>query len=75
MTFFCALAALPAMERALASGTAPASTEGRLVTRHGDERVDGPLAHTGVQIRVAGHLADVTVRHDGPVHAAAAEPA
>lgn len=62
MICLCALAT-PAMERAQATGAAPlpAPTEGRLVTSQGEERVDVPLEHTDVQIRVAGHLADVTV--------------
>jgi Ca-activated chloride channel family protein len=61
MVFFCALAVVPAAERALATGTAPEPTEGRLVTRRGEQRVDVPLEHTDVQIHVAGHLADVTL--------------
>jgi Ca-activated chloride channel family protein len=58
-----ALAAPSGVEPALATGATPlpAPTEGRLVTSQGEERVDVPLAHTDVQIRVAGHLADVTV--------------
>jgi Ca-activated chloride channel family protein len=61
MVFFCALAVVPAVERALATGTASEPTEGRLVTRRGEQRVDVPLEHTDVQIHVAGHLADVTL--------------
>jgi Ca-activated chloride channel family protein len=61
MVFFCALAVVPAVERALATGRAPEPTEGRLVTRRGEQRVDVPLEHTDVQIHVAGHLADVTL--------------
>lgn len=62
MICLCALAT-PAMERAQATDAAPlpAPTEGRLVTSQGEERVDVPLEHTDVQIRVAGHLADVMV--------------
>jgi Ca-activated chloride channel family protein len=61
MVSFCALATVPAVERALATGTAPEPTEGRLVTRQGEQRVDVPLEHTDVQIHVAGHLADITL--------------
>ncbi|HWN69904.1 MAG TPA: VIT domain-containing protein, partial [Haliangium sp.] len=61
LALFCALAVVPAGERALATGTAPEPTEGRLVTRQGEQRVDVPLEHTDVQIHVAGHLADVTL--------------
>jgi Ca-activated chloride channel homolog len=61
MVFFCALAVVPAVERALATGTASEPTEGRLVTRRGEQRIDVPLEHTDVQIHVAGHLADVTL--------------
>jgi len=39
----------------------PAANEGRLRTTVDGERVDIPLAHTDVRIRIDGHLADATV--------------
>jgi Ca-activated chloride channel family protein len=54
----CALAVTAGPAYALAP--AP-TTEGHLVTRHGSETVDVPLAHTDVVLRVDGMLVDATV--------------
>jgi Ca-activated chloride channel family protein len=43
------------------TANSPEPTGGRLLTGVDDEKVDVPLAHTGVRIRIDGHLADTTV--------------
>jgi Ca-activated chloride channel family protein len=57
----CALAGLAGTAHAVAP--AP-TTEGHLVTKHGGEVVDVPLAHTDVHIRVDGMLVDATVTQE-----------
>ncbi|GAB4540745.1 MAG: hypothetical protein Tsb0020_53900 [Haliangiales bacterium] len=53
----------------------PEPTEGRLVTRRGEELVEVPLAHTRVRIHVAGHLAEAELTqvfqnpYDEPIEA------
>ncbi len=53
----------------------PEPTEGRLVTKRGEELVEVPLAHTRVRIHIAGHLAEAELTqvfqnpYDEPIEA------
>ena len=60
LAVICALG-LRAEPARTSTATNDNATEGRLLTAIGDEKVDVPLAHTDVRIRVDGHLADATV--------------